>query len=108
MGITFKENVSDIRNSKVADVIYELQSYGINVDVVDPYADTQEVKEEYGLTLNKEISGKYDSIVLAVSHNPYVELGNDFFVKHLNKGGILFDIKGLYKELADKLTYLSL
>ena len=108
MGITFKENVSDIRNSKVADVIYELQSYGIHVDVVDPYADAQEVQEEYGLTLKKEISGKYDSIVLAVSHNPYVELNNEFFQKHLNHGGILFDIKGLYKELAGNLTYLSL
>ncbi len=108
MGITFKENVSDIRNSKVADVIFELQSYGINIDVVDPYADAEEVHEEYRLTLKKEFTGKYDSIILAVAHNQYAALDIGFFQKHLNKGGILFDIKGLYKELASQLNYLSL
>lgn len=108
MGITFKENVSDIRNSKVADVIYELQSYGINVDVVDPYADAEEVNEEYGITLREEISGKYDAIVLAVSHDSYSNLNDNFFQKHLNNKGILFDIKGLYMGLSDQLTYMSL
>ncbi len=108
MGITFKENVSDIRNSKVADVIYELQSYGVNVEVVDPYADADEVEKEYGLTLKNEISGKYDAIVLAVAHNSYSNFKDEFFRKHLNKEGILFDIKGLYNKLSNQFTYLSL
>lgn len=108
MGITFKENVSDIRNSKVADVIFELQSYGINVEVVDPFADAEQVKREYGLTLKKEISGKYDSIILAVSHDAYTKLDDKFFQTHLNKEGIFFDIKGLYKELSGQINYMSL
>jgi UDP-N-acetyl-D-galactosamine dehydrogenase len=108
MGITFKENVSDIRNSKVADVIYELQSYGIQVDVADPFADVEEVKEEYGLVLKDNISGVYDSIILAVAHKPYADLDMEFFQKHLRKEGVLFDIKGLYKQFSDQFTYMSL
>ncbi|MBA7518334.1 UDP-N-acetyl-D-glucosamine 6-dehydrogenase [subsurface metagenome] len=108
MGITFKENVSDIRNSKVADVIYELQSYGIRLEVVDSFADDEEVKHEYGIEMSKEISGHYDAIILAVAHKPYTELDKDFFRNHLNKGGILFDVKGLYKDLSNHLTYMSL
>ncbi len=108
MGVTFKENVSDIRNSKVADVIFELQSYGMNVEVVDPFADAGEIKEEYGLILKDRISGKYDAIVLAVAHNQYSDLRDEFFKEHLNKEGIVFDIKGLYKELSDQYTYMSL
>jgi UDP-N-acetyl-D-galactosamine dehydrogenase len=108
MGITFKENVSDIRNSKVADVIYELQSYGIDVEVVDPYADAEEVNSEYGIKLKEKISGTYDAIVLAVSHDSYTKLDTKFFQTHLNNEGILFDVKGLYKELSEKFTYLSL
>ncbi|MBN2522112.1 MAG: nucleotide sugar dehydrogenase [Bacteroidales bacterium] len=108
MGITFKENVSDIRNSKVADVIFELQSYGMNVEVIDPFADAEEVKKEYGLVLKNRISAKYDAIVLAVAHSQYSGLSDEFFKEHLNKGGIVFDIKGLYKELSDQYTYMSL
>ena len=108
MGITFKENVSDIRNSKVADVIFELQSYGMNVEVIDPFADAEEVKKEYGLVLKNRISAKYDAIVLAVPHSQYSGLSDEFFKEHLNKDGIVFDIKGLYKELSDQYTYMSL
>jgi len=108
MGITFKENVSDIRNSKVADVIFELHSYGMNVEVIDPFADAEEVKKEYGLVLKNQISGKYDAIVLAVAHSQYSGLSDEFFKEHLNKEGIVFDIKGLYKKLSDQYTYKSL
>ena len=108
MGVTFKENVSDIRNSKVVDVIDELSSYGIQVSVVDPYADPEEVKHEYGLDISDEINGKYDAIVVAVSHKTYTELSEKFFSEHLNDRGILFDVKGTYKELSHKLNYMSL
>jgi UDP-N-acetyl-D-galactosamine dehydrogenase len=107
MGITFKENVSDIRNSKVADVLEELHSYGINVDVVDPFADADEVKHEYGITLAKEPNGKYDAVILAVSHNNYVSLNEKFFENILSEKGILFDVKGIFHNKFEKLSYMS-
>lgn len=108
MGITFKENVSDIRNSKVADVIYELQTYGIAPEVVDPYADPEEVTEEYGIELSPGISGKYDAIILSVSHEPYASLESGFFDAHLKSDGIFFDVKGIYQQMREKLNYMSL
>jgi UDP-N-acetyl-D-galactosamine dehydrogenase len=108
MGITFKEDVSDIRNSKVADMIYELQSYGINVEVVDPLADKEEVQQEYNIQLASEVSGKYDAIILAVSHARYSEFDQEYFNTHLNNGGILFDIKGIYRNLSGLFNYRSL
>src|SRR5690606_38074495 len=71
LGITFKENCPDIRNSRVIDVIRELQSYGATVDVYDPLADSKEVEHEYGLKLLNNLSKKYHAIVLAVSHNEF-------------------------------------
>lgn len=108
MGITFKENVSDIRNSKVADVIFELQTYGINIDVVDPYANASEVKHEYGIDIEADITGMYDAIILAVSHVPYTTLDKDFFSQHLKSEGVFFDVKGLYQHMKDEINYLSL
>ena len=108
MGITFKENVSDIRNSKVADVIYALQEYGIEPDVVDPFADSKEVEEEYGVKLSSEKSGKYDAVILAVSHNEYVELKASDLENMLEDQGIVYDVKGLYRNLKGNYTYLSL
>ncbi len=108
MGITFKENVSDIRNSKVADVIYELQTYGIQPEVVDPFADPEEVKKEYDLQLSQEISGRYDAIILSVAHEPYASLSSEFFHEHLAEDGVLFDVKGIYQSLQEQLNYLSL
>ena len=108
MGITFKEDVSDIRNSKVADVIYGLQSYGINVETVDSLADAEEVAEEYGIKMTTQISGKYDAIILAVAHKEYIKKGEKFYVEHLNEKGIFFDVKGLFKNLSNKVNYLSL
>jgi UDP-N-acetyl-D-galactosamine dehydrogenase len=108
MGITFKENVSDIRNSKVADVIEELTSYGIQVNVVDPFADPEEVKHEYGLDITSQISGIYDAIILAVAHKPYTGLEESFFSEHLNERGVLFDVKGIYRHLSQNMNYMSL
>jgi UDP-N-acetyl-D-galactosamine dehydrogenase len=107
MGATFKENVSDIRNSKVADVIYELLSFGVKVDVIDPNADSNHLKHEYGFGLS-QISGKYDAIILAVNHKEYLNLHEDYFVGLSTEKGIFVDIKGVYRNKIKNLTYWSL
>jgi UDP-N-acetyl-D-galactosamine dehydrogenase len=108
MGITFKEDVTDIRNSKVVDVISELVDFGIKVDVIDPGAGKEEVKEEYGITMNDQPSGKYDAIILAVSHKEYVNLEESFFTSLLDKNGIVVDVKGVFRGRITKHTYWSL
>ncbi|MCU0341639.1 MAG: nucleotide sugar dehydrogenase, partial [Spirosomaceae bacterium] len=74
MGMTFKENVSDIRNSKVADLVKELMSFSINVHLVDPHASPNEVAHEYGLTLSDKASDNYDAVLLAVAHEEYKQM----------------------------------
>ncbi|MCG8702071.1 MAG: UDP binding domain-containing protein, partial [Bacteroidales bacterium] len=108
MGITFKENVSDIRNSKVADVVDELKALGTNVDVVDPYADAQEVIEEYGIDLIPQEKEQYDAVVLAVSHDEYAKLPLEYFESKLGSNGILFDVKGLLRRRKESFHYMSL
>ena len=105
---TFKENVSDIRNSKVSDVVKELQSYRANVEVVDPYASSKELIEEYHFGLVDKPTGKYDAIIVAVNHNEYVKLNEDYFHELMGSEGILVDIKGIYRNNIKKLTYWSL
>ena len=96
MGITFKEDVSDIRNSKVADLIKELMDYSLNVHVVDPWASPNEVAHEYGISMVEEPQGKYDAVVVAVPHNKYKSLDKPYFEQLLNKPRVLFDLKGMY------------
>lgn len=108
MGITFKEDVSDIRNSKVVDLYRELLSYGVEVDVIDPYADPKEVKEEYQFDLKDKASGKYDVIIAAVSHDKYKNMEESDFMALANKKAIFVDIKGIYREKIKNLTYWSL
>src|SRR5438067_10634844 len=74
MGATFKENVSDIRNSKVADVVKELKSFSLNVDITDPNAESDELKREYGFSLSQHLSDDYDAILVAVPHSAYRKL----------------------------------
>ena len=101
-GVTFKENVSDIRNSKVADVVYALKEFSLNVDVVDPYADAKEVEEEYGFTLDTVGQNKYDAIIVAVAHNEYKSLNIDAFKAiSTSEDVLLLDLKNLYPELED-------
>jgi UDP-N-acetyl-D-galactosamine dehydrogenase len=108
-GVTFKENVSDIRNSKVVDVIKELNSYGVNVDAIDPYADPAEFEEEYKLELKTEATGKYDAVIIAVMHDDYLNYTEDDLKKHLkNEKGIIIDVKGYLKGKINNLTYWSL
>jgi len=108
MGATFKENVSDIRNSKVIDVIDELKSYSISVDVVDCYADKEEVKHEYGFDLMEAPSNDYDAVIVAVNHDKYAEL-SETEIKALMKDdkGVLIDIKGIFRNDIKELTYWS-
>lgn len=108
MGATFKENVSDIRNSKVADVVHELQSFSVNVDVIDPYADSEELEHEYGFGLGDSDHQPYDAIILAVNHQEYVEKPASYFKEMLAEGGLLFDVKGVVKDKADGIPYRSL
>lgn len=91
LGITFKENCPDIRNSKVIDVIHELQSFGTNVDVFDPQADGEEVKHEYGLPLITSLSKKYHAIILAVNHDEFSQLKWDT-IRH--EKTVVYDVKG--------------
>lgn len=110
MGVTFKENVSDIRNSKVVDIVNELKSYGIkNLDIVDPYADSSEVEHEYGFSLAKEPTGKYDAIIVAVNHQQYLKIDSEYFTKFASEGGIFVDVKGAFVKNKPKgISYWSL
>ena len=108
MGITFKEDVADIRNSKVVDIIKELKDYGVEVDVTDPHADLEEVKREYGLDLIREPKGLYSAVILAVSHNEYKHFEEAYFRSLMGENGILADIKGIYRDRISHLRYWSL
>ena len=108
MGITFKEDVTDIRNSKVVDVIRELESYGAEVDTIDPAADIDEVKEEYQIEMKKEPNGKYDAVVVAVNHKEYKDLTEDYFKSLMDDKGVLVDVKGIFRNKIKDLDYLSL
>jgi UDP-N-acetyl-D-galactosamine dehydrogenase len=108
MGITFKEDVTDIRNSKVLDIINELDDFGISVDVIDPGAGKHEVKEEYQIELKTQPSGKYDAVILAVSHKEYIILDESFFAGLLNKDGIIVDVKGVLRGKIKNHSYWSL
>jgi UDP-N-acetyl-D-glucosamine/UDP-N-acetyl-D-galactosamine dehydrogenase len=108
LGATFKENVEDIRNSKVADVVKELISYGVQVEVTDPKADSAQLKHEYGFELVKEYNSEYDAIILAVNHDEYKLLDEQWFTSHLSKDGLIVDIKGTLKGKINKFQYWSL
>ncbi|MBK7570268.1 MAG: nucleotide sugar dehydrogenase [Bacteroidetes bacterium] len=108
LGATFKENVEDIRNSKVADVVKELISYGVTVEVSDPRANSSELKHEYGFELTKNIGNDYDAVIIAVNHSEYKNFDEAWFSKVLGKDGLIIDIKGIYKGKFSKTHYWSL
>src|SRR3989338_3998850 len=93
LGITLKENVSDIRNSRVIDTINELKEYGANVSVVDPHADPEEVRHEYGITLESFNGGPADAIVIAVAHERFKK---ELSPEGLKRYPVIVDVKGLY------------
>lgn len=109
MGTTFKEDVSDIRNSKVIDVVNELKSFSVNVDLVDPHASSKEMEEEYGVSLTENATNDYDAIIVAVNHKEYQTLTENDFKKMLKEGkGVFIDVKGIFKDKIKDLEYWSL
>jgi len=99
LGITFKENCPDIRNSKVIDVISELKDFGANVEVYDPWASPHEVKEEYGIDLIQKPNKVYDGIVLAVKHDEFAKIDINSLK---NDKTVIYDIKSFFgKESVD-------
>ena len=96
LGITFKENCPDVRNTKAVDVINELKSYGTDLTIYDPWANPEEVKHEYDLETVKELpSTTFDAIILTVAHNEFL---NKNLKTLLNPNGVLYDVKGILNE----------
>ena len=108
MGMTFKENVADIRNSKVVDIINELKDFGVDVDVVDVYADSEEVKQMYGFGLIEKPRNNYDAVIVAVSHDTYKDLDEKYFKSLTYDNAVLVDVKGMYRGKIQELKYWSL
>jgi UDP-N-acetyl-D-galactosamine dehydrogenase len=99
LGFTFKENCPDVRNTKVVDIIKELETYHTNITILDPWAEPKEVKHEYGLDTIQEIetikNQKFDAVILAVAHNEFKTLD---LSKLKTENGIVFDVKGFYSK----------
>jgi UDP-N-acetyl-D-glucosamine/UDP-N-acetyl-D-galactosamine dehydrogenase len=109
MGATFKEDVTDIRNSKVVDIIKELRSFQVSVDLVDPHASSDEMIHEYGVPLVANPTNDYDAIIVAVNHAVYKKLTETDFKNMLKDGyGVFVDVKGMYKSAIKELEYWSL
>ncbi|MCS6820505.1 MAG: nucleotide sugar dehydrogenase [Microscillaceae bacterium] len=108
MGITFKENVKDIRNSRVVDIYHELRAYNAQVDVVDAYADSHELMHEYGFSLTKQVGKGYHAVIVAVPHKPYLDLTEEYFQDICIPNGVLIDVKGIYRNKIHSLKYWSL
>lgn len=99
LGITFKENCPDVRNTKIVDVVSALEEYGIIVTIYDPWANPEEVKHEYGLNMNKELtSEKYEAIVLGVAHNEFLKMNFENLKKDT---AIIYDVKGILNNCSD-------
>ncbi len=108
MGATFKENVSDIRNSKIADVVKELQSYSLNVHVTDPHASSDDLAHEYGFGLTEELSNDYDAVIITVPHNDYKKMDDTEFAALTKSHAIIADLKGIYRGKINSRAYWSL
>lgn len=108
MGATFKENVSDIRNSKVADVVKELKSYSLNVHVTDPHASSEELMHEYGFALTESIANDYDAVIITVPHQQYQSLDETYFASITKDKAMVADLKGQYRGKISKRFYWSL
>ena len=107
-GATFKENVSDIRNSKVADVVNALKAYSVNVDVEDPHADSEELLHEYGFGLASRIGKEYDAVIITVPHAAYISLDDAYFCSITKPHALVADLKGIYRKKINNREYWSL
>ncbi len=108
MGATFKENVSDIRNSKVADVVKELKSFSLNVHVTDPHAESGELKHEYGFGLTADLANDYDAVLVTVPHNDYKKLDDAYFAGITKPTAVIADLKGIFRGKISSRHYWSL
>lgn len=108
MGATFKENVSDIRNSKVADVVKELKSFSLNVHVADPHADSNELQHEYGFSLADTLADDYDAVIVTVPHNDYKKLDDTYFASITKEHAMVADLKGIFRGEIKSRKYWSL
>lgn len=108
MGATFKENVTDIRNSKVVDIVNTLRTYYLNVHVVDPMASSDEVKHEYGFELTETPANDYDVVIAAVCHTQYMNLDEDYFASITKPHALIADLKGMYRNKISNRKYWSL
>ncbi len=108
MGITFKENVSDVRNSKVADIVNDLKSYSIQVDITDPFAESDQVEQEYGFSLIEQHASDYDAVVIAVPHRQYQLLDDSYFASITKPTAFIIDIKGMYRDTIQNRKYWCL
>ena len=106
-GATFKENVSDIRNSKVSDVVKALKEFYVNVDVEDPYADSDELNHEYGFSLVKNIASDYDAVIIPVPHKDFLLLDDAYFCSITKPHAMIADLKGIYRGKIKNRNYWS-
>ena len=106
-GATFKENVSDIRNSKVSDVVKALKEYYVNVDVEDPYADSDELNHEYGFSLVSKTANDYDAVIISVPHKDFVGLDDAYFCSITKPHAMIADLKGIYRGKINNRNYWS-
>lgn len=109
MGATFKEDVTDIRNSKVIDIIKELRSFQVAVDLVDPHASSEEMEHQYGVAITPVAANDYDAIIVAVNHAEYKKMTEDDFKGMMKDDkGVFVDVKGIFKSNIHDLEYWSL
>jgi UDP-N-acetyl-D-galactosamine dehydrogenase len=107
-GVTFKEDVSDIRNSKIIDTVKEMLAFNIHVDIEDPYAIAEEVEEEYGVKLSHNVQNGYDAVIVTVPHKSYLHHDDNYFKSLTHENGLVVDLKGLYKGKIKNRKYWSL
>ena len=108
MGATFKENVSDVRNSKICEVVQELKDYSVNVEVTDPIADANEVEKEYGFKLVNDLANDYDAIIFAVPHSAFAHFSEQDFAAITKPQALIADLRGVYRGKISKRKYWSL
>ncbi|MEP7143724.1 MAG: nucleotide sugar dehydrogenase [Ferruginibacter sp.] len=108
MGATFKENVSDIRNSKVADVVRELKSFSLKLDITDPFAESNELIHEYGFSLSQQLADDYDAVLVMVPHDEYKNLDDAYFAGITKPTALVADLKGMFRGKISSRQYWSL
>ena len=107
-GVTFKENVSDIRNSKIIDTVKEILAFNIKVDIEDPFADGEEVQKEYGLKLAKSIGKEYDAVLITVPHTQYLDLDEEYYCSITRPNACIGDLKGIMRDKITQREYWTL